>query len=367
MHKRIGLIVNPIAGMGGSVGLKGTDGDMRSKAIDLGAEPVAPARTAEFLSHVRHRDDIRLLVAPGPMGRDFVSGFDQVATVGSVGPTTSAQDTRCIAAEMVARGVDLLVFVGGDGTARDVCDAVDLRLPVIGVPAGVKVYSAVFATSARAAGALLDAYIDGAEVIEEEVLDIDEEAFRRGILDAKLYGYLLVPKAVRFLQAGKEAAGTGTSTRENQQEIGEYVADEMSADTLYLLGPGTTVKAITDALGLGKTLLGVDAVCDRRTVGTDLNEREILAVLERYRHRKLIVTPLGGNGFIFGRGNRQFTPAVIRRIGTDNLQVVATRDKLGKLPCLRVDTGDFDLDQTLAGHIDVIVGNRYSKVVRVEC
>ncbi len=368
MTKRIGLIVNPVAGMGGSVGLKGTDGTMRDRAIELGAKPVAPTRTREFLSHIGHRDDITLLVAPAAMGDDYVEGIDiDASVIGSVGSKTTGEDTKRLAAQMLTDGIDLLVFVGGDGTARDICDAIGLKLPVVGVPSGVKVYGSVFALNARAAAAMLDAFVEGVEVSEEEVLDIDEQAFRRGILDARLYGYLLVPNAVQFLQGGKEASSLGGSIVANKQEIAAYVAGHMESDTLYLLGPGTTVQAIADELGICKTLLGVDAVYNKTLIGTDINERGILELLEQHPRSKLIVTPLGGNGFIFGRGNRQFTPGVIARVRRENIVVVATRDKIDKLKCLRVDTDDYGLDRALSGYMDVITGYKYSKLVRVEC
>jgi predicted polyphosphate/ATP-dependent NAD kinase len=367
--KRIGLIVNPVAGMGGSVGLKGTDGGMHVRALALGAEPVAPARARAFLSAVRQWERIRLLAAPGVMGNAYLDAAPTATAteVGEISDQTSGEDTRRIAAEMLAEGADLIAFVGGDGTARDLCDAVGLKIPVIGVPSGVKVYSALFATSAAAGADLLDAFVLGAELGEEEVLDIDEEAFRQGRLDARLYGYLRVPEVPRHLQGGKEASGTGTSTVEAQRELAEYLAETLEAGTLYLLGPGTTVKALADVLGLEKTLLGVDALVDGKIVGRDLNERAILAILDRYSERKIVVTPLGGNGFVFGRGNRQLSPEVIHRVGRENLILVATPDKLARLACLRVDTDDADLNRLLAGYMDVIVGYRYSKVMPVEC
>jgi len=367
--KRIGLIVNPVAGMGGSVGLKGTDGGMHARALALGAEPVAPARARAFLSAVRQWERMRLLAAPGVMGRAYLDAAPtaEAIEVGTIAEETSGADTRRIAAEMLAEGADLIVFVGGDGTARDLCDAVGLEVPVIGVPSGVKVYSALFATSAAAAAALLDAFVLGAELGEEEVLDIDEEAFRQGRLDARLYGYLRVPEVPRHLQGGKEASGTGTGTVEAQRELAEYLAETLEAGTLYLLGPGTTVKALADVLGVEKTLLGVDALLDGKLVGRDLNERAILALLDRYPERKIVCTPLGGNGFVFGRGNRQFSPEVIRRVGRDHLIVVATPDKLARLACLRVDTDDADLNQRLAGYMDVTLGYKYAKVMPVAC
>jgi predicted polyphosphate/ATP-dependent NAD kinase len=203
-------------------------------------------------------------------------------------------------------------------------------------------------------------------VTEEEVLDIDEDAFRAGIVDSRHYGFLLVPEVGGLLQAGKELSGTTGSTAEAKQEIAAAVVEEMQRQTLYLLGPGTTVRAIADALGIEKTLLGVDAIVDGQLVGSDLNEHAILELLQRHARAVIIVTPLGGNGFIFGRGNKQFTPRVLRHVGRDNIIVIGDRNKLLKLASLHVDTGDPELDQSLSGYVDVIVGRNYSKLMRVQ-
>jgi predicted polyphosphate/ATP-dependent NAD kinase len=366
--KRLGLIVNPVAGMGGSVGLKGTDGDMYEKAVELGAEPVTPKRTSDVLSHIEHRDRIQLLVAPGKMGEKHIRAFDIPFTViGTLGEETSAEDTRRIAQEMVDDGIELLVFVGGDGTARDICDAIDSKVPVVAVPAGVKVFSSAFAVSARAAAEMVDAFVDGTDVTEEEVLDIDEDAFREDRLASRLYGYLTVPEVRRFLQPGKTASSVGKSSKECKRDIAAFVVEEMDSETMYLLGPGTTLRAITDVMGLPKTLLGVDAVRAGELVGNDLNERGILRLFERCEERKIIVTPIGGNGFIFGRGSKQFTPDVIRQVGRKNVIVVGTRDKVSRLDCLRVDTGDFELDKILCGYMEVTVGYREGIMVEVRC
>ncbi len=365
--RTIGLIVNPVAGMGGSVGLKGTDGEMHAKALALGAEPVSPARVREFLSHISCRDRIRLLAAPGPMGADHAEAAGLAfETVGTLAAEPTAKDTIAIAREMLDAGVELIAFAGGDGTARDIADAIGLHVPVIAVPAGVKVYSSVFAYNPRAAAELLDAFVEGADVSEEEVLDIDEDAFRAGIVDSRHYGFLLVPHAGGLLQAGKEVSGSAGSTAEAKQEIAAAVIEEMVPEALYLLGPGTTVRAIADELGVEKTLLGVDAVIDGKLVGSDLNERAILELLDRHAQAYIVVTPLGGNGFIFGRGNKQFSPKVLRRIGRENIVVIGDRGKLIKLDSLHVDTGDAELDRSLSGYIDVVVGSNHSKLMRVQ-
>jgi predicted polyphosphate/ATP-dependent NAD kinase len=367
MGKRLGLIVNPVAGMGGSVGLKGTDGTMYQKALALGAEPVTPKRTRDLLTHIQHKDDVSLLVAPGEMGEQHVEGFVPFKVVGETGQETSAKDTERIAREMVDRGIELLIFVGGDGTARDICDAIDSRVPVVAVPAGVKVFSAAFAVSARAAAEMIDAFLEGSTVTEEEVLDIDEEAFREDRLASRLYGYLLVPEVRQFLQPGKAASSVGKTAAQSKQEIATYVVEGMDPETLYLLGPGTTLKAVADELGVVKTLLGVDAVYAGALVGKDVNELGILDLLESYGKSKIMVTPIGGNGFILGRGSKQFTPEVIRQVGTSNIMVVGTRDKVSQLECLRVDTGDLALDEMFRGYVRVTVGYGEAMLMEVRC
>jgi predicted polyphosphate/ATP-dependent NAD kinase len=352
--------------MGGSVGLKGTDGDMYEKAIALGAEPVSPARAKEFLDHIRHLDQIRWLAAPAAMGADHLrdAGVD-FEVVGELGDQPCPGDTRRIAGEMTQYGAELIVFAGGDGTARDVADAIGVTLPVVAIPAGVKIYSAVFACSARSAGGLVDAFIDGAGVAEEEVLDIDEDAFRQGRVDSRHYGFLLVPEDDRLLQAGKDSAAAGELSAEAKHELACAVVDILEDDTLYLLGSGTTVRLVADELGVPKTLLGIDAVFDGNLAGADLNETAILALLEAHPKAVIIVTPLGGNGFIFGRGNKQFTPEVLRRVGIDNIVIMASRAKLLPLSELHVDTGDISLDEALCGYHEVIVGRGHRKLMRV--
>ncbi len=363
---RVGLLVNPVAGMGGSVGLKGTDGDMAERARVLGAQPVTPDRTRDFLKHLKSSQPLLWLAGPGEMGENWLrESGRECHVVGETAARTSAGDTRRIAAEMQRQGIDLLVFVGGDGTARDVCDAVGTGPVVIGVPAGVKVYSAVFAFSARAAARLLEAFAHGAETGEEEVLDIDEEAFREGRLDARLYGALRVPEVGGDLQGGKEASDSGVSGQAAKLEVGEYVAGLMEQDVLYLLGPGTTVRAVAEAVGVDKSLLGVDALCNGELVGRDLGERELLDLLGRHERACIVVTPLGGNGFVFGRGNRQFTPAVIRRVGIDHIMIVAIASKLRGIDSLHVDTGDEALDQALARYVEVIIGLQRVRMMRI--
>jgi predicted polyphosphate/ATP-dependent NAD kinase len=368
MKHKIGLIVNPVAGMGGKVGLKGTDGEMYKKALELGAEPVTPKRTKILLSHIKNKDKITLVVAPGNMGEEYAREFDIPFTViGMMSKEVSAKDTKRISSEMAKYGIELLIFVGGDGTARDVYDAINSKNPVVGVPAGVKVFSSVFAVSARAAAEMVDAFIEGTDVTEREVLDIDEDAFREDRLASRLYGYLIVPNVRSFLQSGKAASSTSRSSVDSKKEIAAYIVEQMDQETLYLLGPGTTVKAIADEMGLSKTLLGIDGVFAGKLVGTDLNEKGILKLLKIYEKRKIIVTPIGGNGFIFGRGSKQLSPEVIKQVGRENIMVVGTHDKVNSLDCLRVDTGDFEVDRSLCGYLEVTVDYKEGMVVEVRC
>ena len=362
--RTVGLIVNPVAGMGGSVGLKGTDGEMYEQALAKGAKPVSPIRSREFLDNVTRQDDIRLLVAPGPMGADHAAAAGiEYGIVGRLPGPPSADDTKRLARELVDAGAEILAFAGGDGTARDIADAIDETIPVVAIPSGVKVYSAVFSYNPRAAAALLDAFVDGSDVSEEEVLDIDEDAFRQGRVDSRHYGFLLVPEDDRLLQGGKESSSSSAEARE---DLAAAVVEQFEPSTLYLLGSGTTMRSVAEELGTDKTLLGIDAVVDGRLVGSDLDERAILKLLETYPRARIVVTPLGGNGFIFGRGNKQFMAEVLRKVGRENITVIADRAKLLAIKNLHVDTGDADLDAALSGYIEVLVGRDHVKTMAVE-
>jgi len=362
--KKIGLIVNPIAGMGGSVGLKGTDGDAYKKAIELGAKPTTPQRIEDTLALI-NRNDLYFLVAPGKMGEDYLKKFNfKYEVVSEIGKETNADDTKKIVGEMHKKGIDLLIFVGGDGTARDVYDVIALSTPVLGIPSGVKMFSPVFALSTYAAAEIINNITN--EVIEKEVLDIDEEAFREGKLGAKLYGYLNVPKNSNFLQSKKEPSNVSKPEKISKDEIAQYIFEKVESNLLYILGPGTTLKTIAEKMGVEKTLLGIDAVFNSELVGTDLNEKGLMELIKKYNNIKIIVTPIGGNGFIFGRASKQFTPKILNLIGKENIIVVATEDKISRLECLRVDTGDAKTDTIFKGHVKVITGYKSETIIEVK-
>ncbi len=369
--KRLGLIVNPIAGMGGRVGLKGTDGpEILAKARGLGAVPEAPGRAVEALTRLLLPDrKVSVLTYPGEMGEEEAkaAGFSP-EVIGSVtAGRTSGEDTERAAREMAALGVDLILFAGGDGTARNICNAVGAGLPVVGVPAGVKIHSAVYATTPRAAGDLAALFLEGrvSRTREAEVMDIDEDAFREGRISARLHGYLKVPFQVGLVQGLK--AGSRGGEESALGGIAFEVVGRMADGALYLVGPGTTTRPILGRLGLPKTLLGVDAVRDGRLVAADASERTILSLLESGPAARIVVTPIGGQGHILGRGNQQFSPRVIRQVGKDGIIVVATAGKMATLRgCpLLVDTGDAKLDDQLRGYVRVITGFRQELVYRV--
>ena len=365
-RRKVGFVVNPIAGMGGRVGLKGTDGEAYRKALELGAKPVSPGRARRFLRALK-ASGLELLTAPGVMGGDYVSETSiPFRVVGSVGTPTTAEDTVRVCREMVDEGVELIVFVGGDGTARDVCRAVGTSTPTLGVPSGVKVYSSVFAYSPEEAAEVVSAFLEGrASLAEREVLDVDEEAFRRGVLRVRLYGFLRVPVVEALVQPSKTWGEARLDVEENKRAIARYLVEEMEEGVLYILGPGTTLMAVAEQLGVEKTPLGVDAVVDGRLVGRDLSEGELLRLLDRYPRAKVVVSPLGGQGFILGRGNQQISPEVLRRVGRENIIVLATKDKMAGLKVLRVDTGDPEVDRMLRGYMRVIVDYMEERVVRV--
>lgn len=370
--KRLGLIVNPVAGMGGTVGLKGTDGqEVLRRAIALGAVSRAPHRASETLEELRlRRGEIEIFAFSGDMGisESVHAGFRTVRIgEGSEDGLTSADDTITAARRMKEAEVDLLLFAGGDGTARDIYAALGTRIPVIGIPAGVKIHSPVFARNPSMAGKLADLFLFGPpmDTHELEVMDIDEDAFRRGIVRTSLYGYLRVPFERMHLQGGK--SGGGRSEAVELDGVVREVANRMTPGTIYLVGPGSTTAALMKLMECGHTLLGVDAVRDGKTIGKDLSERDILKMIEPGNTR-LIVTIIGGQGFIFGRGNQQISPDVLKAVGKENIMVISAPSKLRSLfgNSLFVDTGDPSLDSEFRGYMRVITGPGEEIMFRVE-
>ncbi|MCL1976828.1 MAG: ATP-NAD kinase family protein [Candidatus Bathyarchaeota archaeon] len=368
--KTIGFIVNPIAGMGGTVGLKGTDGKaILDKAILLGAKPIATARAEAFLTELApFKHYIYLLVGAGDMGETEAKkqGYSYTV-VGEKHQQTSPKDTKNTAQSMVKAKVDLLVFCGGDGTTKDILKVVDTKLPVLGVPTGVKMHSAIFAVNPRAAARVVYRFLNGElPVREAEVMDVDEQAFREGRLSAELYGYILSPYEPHLVQVSKLASPTTEDEVRNQAAIAIYVIESMQPETLYIIGPGTTTRTISDLLDQKKTLLGVDLFVNRQIVENDVNEEQILQALNG-KPAKIIVTLIGGQGFIFGRGNQQISSKVIRQVGLENIVVVATESKVQSLKSLKVDTGDPALDAMFKAQcIQVLVDYSRWKELSVE-
>ncbi len=372
---RIGLIVNPIAGMGGRVGLKGTDGVV-DLARELGATPIAADRANRALARLerdlvfqKHKVRFEFVAAAGAMGTDLARGhgFETEALAREGGGETTAADTRSAADELVRRGVELILFAGGDGTARDIHDIVGDRLPILGIPTGVKMHSAVFATTPENAGAVAASFVaggHGARLREAEVVDVDEEAVRGGSIATRLYGAASVPDDRLRVQSAK--ARSQVSDEAALDGACAQFAAAMDPRRIYVLGPGTTTRRVLAHLGLAKTLLGVDAVRAGHLLGADLGERELLELLGG-EPASLVVGVVGGQGALFGRGNQQLSPAVLRRIGVENVEVIAGLGKLLSLdpPWLRVDTGDPELDLELAGYRRVHVAPGRTLVCKV--
>ena len=367
--KTLGFIVNPIAGMGGAVGLKGTDGrDILEKAIDLGAEPIAPARAESFLSELNAvKEDVQLVVGAGLMGETETKKHGYSCKVfGEKKEETKPEDTMEIAEIIAKRDVSLLIFCGGDGTARDVLNAIDKQVPVLGVPTGVKMHSAVFAVDPKAAARIALKFLrKKLPLWEAEVMDIDEEAFRRGKVSARLHGYLLTPYEPTLIQVAKMASPMTRSELRNQAALAIYVIETMQPDIVYIVSAGTTTRTIGDLLDEKKTLLGVDLFRNKKLIAKDMNEKQILEKIKG-KEAKIIVTPIGGQGFIFGRGNQQISPEVIRQVGLDNIIVIATENKMKSLKSLRVDTGDMELDAAFRGTINVVTDYKVEQKVPIE-
>jgi predicted polyphosphate/ATP-dependent NAD kinase len=359
--RMLGFIVNPVAGLGGRVGLKGSDGlVIQQRARELGAVPEAYDRASEAMRRLKKSasDLEKIVTYPGEMGENVAvrCGYSPIIIGDICHGKTTAADTRRAAHEMRALGVDLILFAGGDGTARDICDAVGETVPAIGIPAGVKIHSAVFGVNPASTGELAARFLRGEihTLRSAEVMDIDEGAYRQGIISPLLFGYLQIPYQRLFVQARKSPNPGSEEVVLNA--IALDVIDHMD-DNYYIVGPGTTTRPILTNLGLSKTLIGVDVVRERKLVIADANETSLLELLENHT-AKVVVTPIGGQGYIFGRGNQQISPKVLGKIGLDNIIVISALEKilsLGGRPLL-VDTGDNEIDRALSRYIKIVTG-----------
>lgn len=366
----IGFLVNPVAGMGGAVGLKGTDG-MVEAAMSRGAVPRAADRAAETISRIAGTT-VRFLTCSGIMGEDIlkglrVSGYEVVHRPYS--ERTGAADTMAACRAFLENGADLVLFCGGDGTARDVYSVVGDIVPMLGIPAGVKMYSAVFATTPAAAAAILrEGCSPGGSFHfrDAEVVDVDEEAYRDGVLKTQIFGIARSPYRPGLVQGTKQVFEDADEDRA-KKDIARFIREVMEGtpDILYILGPGSTTAAIGLELGIQKTLLGFDAVKGGTLVATDLDEQGLLSLLEGGTRARLVISILGAQGAVLGRGTQQVSPAVLRRIGRENVIVVATPHKLAETPIVFVDTGDKDLDQDFSDHISVVSGYRIAQRKRI--
>ncbi|UOW66635.1 ATP-NAD kinase family protein [Paraclostridium bifermentans] len=356
----IGLIVNPIAGMGGSVGLKGTDGeDILKEAISLGSKPKSPTKAIKALKELESiKDNIKVITGPKDMGENEAKVLNFNVEVINIENenSTSSKDTIKLAKDMLGKEISILIFVGGDGTARDIYKAVEDKVITIGIPAGVKIHSPVYAINPKSGGKLALQFLNKKiSTIEREVLDLDEEMYRKGKVNTKLYGYLKVPREKSFMQNKK--APTPLSEESSQKSIGLFIADNMEKDIIYIIGPGTTTRAILDTLNLKSTLLGIDIIKNKKIIKNDANEKDILECIKDNK-AKLIITPTGGQGYLLGRGNQQISDRVIKSIGRENIIVVSTLHKLQNLKFkpLYIDTSNEEVDNMLNGYMRIVVG-----------
>ena len=359
----LGLVINPIAGIGGSVALKGSDGEgVAEQAVALGATAKSNARAALALEILLpYKDNIVIHTVSGSMGESTANalGFTTQLIYTVESEVTSERDTEQAVSKLITQDIDLLLFAGGDGTARNVCHIVGDKFPVLGIPAGCKIHSGVYAITPKAAGRVVELMITNqlVSLTDADVMDIDESLFRQGIVKAKRYGEMQVPSELRYIQAVK--SGGKESDELVLQDIAADIISKMD-DELFIIGSGSTTAFVMEELALENTLLGVDAVHEQALVASDLTEPQLWQLIQdrKQGNIKLVITLIGGQGHIFGRGNQQLSPRVIRAIGKDNIHIIATKTKLNALDArpLIADTGDSVLDIELSGYLPVITG-----------
>ncbi len=358
---KIGFLINPIAGMGGAVGLKGTDG-LAAAARARGAKPMAATRARACLHLLSpETENLLFFAASGKMGEDELKECGlQYTVVYVAAEESSSLDTGLACQAFLENGVDLILFCGGDGTARDVASRAGMR-PILGIPAGVKMHSGVFAISPQTAAELALGFVRGElKARETEIVDVDEELYRAGELQTRLYAVARTPYKPTLVQERKRLYSS-SSEEEFKDQIALFASEFMRDGSAYILGAGTTTARIAELLRVEKTLLGVDVIQEGKLLLKDASESDLLALLDREKSVKVIVSPIGAQGFILGRGSQQISAAILRRVGEENLIIVSTPHKLAELPQLLVDTGDLQMDSILAGKRMVVTGYRVAQ------
>ncbi|RAH14897.1 MAG: hypothetical protein CMB56_004330 [Methanobacteriota archaeon] len=380
---RIGVLVNPDAGLGGKLGFKGSDGRAVEARIS-GAEDRAGPRMRESISHffsILNSEkylNFDLIICGGIMGSDW---FPEVhlsnqKIVGNWKGNTSSKDTSKAIQLLISENVDLILYAGGDGTTRDIVNSLKHydkeKLPLVGVPSGVKMYSGCFAEDPIAAAEVLKAWICGELGLSStEVLDMNEDFYRNGEWKIDMYGEVITPASPLWIQGSKhqiQAVGEDEVIESLSDHIQEmYVRNN---ECLTIWGAGGSLGKIAENCGLETSLLGIDVSIGDRLIGKDLSEIELIEVLEDYnlREKILLLSPMGGQGFLIGRGNLQLSPKVLKMVGIENIIGVATPAKLLSISRIRIDTGDISLDKKIRAkkYIKIIQGYRTIKIVKID-
>ncbi len=364
---KLGLIINPYAGIGGSVGLKGSDGDeIRTQALALGAEVRALTRVDRCLAMLHeYIADIDIYCFAGDMGEISAKACGCNYTLVGQAQTnpSSAQDTLAATSALIKESVDIILFAGGDGTARNIADALQRlgaeQQVVLGVPSGVKMHSGVYAITPEAAGEILLCLLKKQLVNVQacDVRDIDEAAFREGRVKTRMYASLYAPLLPQFLQQVKNSGAAQDELV--KLDIANYLIDNLLDDTLYIIGPGSTTQLFLEQLGVRGSLLGVDVILNRGLIATDVSARQLRHLITNHNGDvQLIITAIGGQGHIIGRGNQQLAPDILRAIPRKNIHIIATKEKILSLQNrpLLVDSNDPELDKSFSGYQSVLVG-----------
>jgi len=375
---RVGFLLNPVAGAGGPEALKGSDSEKTREAVALGKiAKRSPSRALQFFTALEEKKRCEFICVQGEMGSFALQSMSgdgiHIETLNLNHTTpTSAEDTIAISRQLLTEDIDILIFVGGDGTARDICSAVGHKVPVLGVPSGVKMHSGVFAITPSSAAKVLDELTRGNIVglMAREVRDIDEASLQKGVVKSRYFGSMLVPEEIRYIQSVKQGGSEVDELvlADIAAEIKERLCDEDESETLVIFGTGSTTQFMQDELDMPGTLLGVDVYLNNKPVTLDADAATLECLTASHKGRiVLILTAIGGQGHIIGRGNQQLSPQILRRIGRENLWLVLTKTKLKALDTrpLLMDSGDSQLDDSWRGLVPVVTGYRDQVLYRL--